>query len=55
MAGWIGGMTGIAIGHPFDTLKVRQQALQGQSLWKTAEACYKYEGVRKCALVSVIT
>jgi hypothetical protein len=31
VSGWVGGCCGLILGHPFDTLKVRQQAL-GRSL-----------------------
>jgi hypothetical protein len=27
VSGWVGGCCGLILGHPFDTLKVRQQAL----------------------------
>ena len=27
ISGWFGGCCGLVLGHPFDTLKVRQQAL----------------------------
>ena len=31
VSGWIGGCCGLLIGHPFDTLKVRQQNSPGQA------------------------
>merc|ERR1719391_1946611 len=34
-AGWVGGCCGILFGHPFDTLKVRQQALNTTSVTAT--------------------
>jgi len=34
-AGWVGGCSGILFGHPFDTLKVRQQALNTTSVTAT--------------------
>ena len=45
IAGWVGGSVGIAVGHPFDTLKVRQQALRSATLWDAARSCIKNEGV----------
>ena len=41
LAGWIGGCCGILIGHPFDTLKVRQQALNHNSILETFRDCVK--------------
>ena len=40
------GMGGILVGHPFDTLKVRQQAfVKKSSLYTVTKNCLKYEGV----------
>lgn len=46
VAGWVGGVTGITIGHPFDTLKVRQQIRQKGSLFNAVQQCYSKEGIR---------
>lgn len=46
MAGWIGGCAGLLVGHPFDTLKVRQQAFQNSSLSQITKECIKKEGVK---------
>jgi len=46
MAGWVGGCAGLLVGHPFDTLKVRQQAFTDSSLAKVTLDCMKNEGVR---------
>ena len=40
-AGWIGGCCGLLLGHPFDTLKVRQQALNQKSILYTFRDCVK--------------
>lgn len=45
-AGWIGGCCGILLGHPFDTLKVRQQALNHTSIVYTFKNCIQQDGVR---------
>ena len=39
VAGWIGGCSGLLLGHPFDTLKVRQQALNHTSIIQTFRNC----------------
>ena len=41
VAGWIGGCSGLLLGHPFDTLKVRQQALNHTSIIQTFQNCIK--------------
>ena len=56
VAGWIGGCSGLLLGddnfsklniqlfylgHPFDTLKVRQQALNQRSIIHTVRECVK--------------
>jgi len=47
LAGWVGGSAGLLVGHPFDTLKVRQQAgLQDASLVKVTANTIKHEGVK---------
>jgi len=45
MAGWVGGCAGLLVGHPFDTLKVRQQAFNDATLIKVTSDCLKHEGV----------
>ncbi|TRY78602.1 hypothetical protein TCAL_06452 [Tigriopus californicus] len=45
-AGWFGGVIGLIVGHPFDTLKVRQQSLQNPSLWHVTKSCFQFEGVQ---------
>ena len=63
IAGWIGGSAGIAVGHPFDTLKVRQQSPNGGggggggavTLWAAARDCGKYEGVSSKRLIALMT
>ncbi|XP_017779643.1 PREDICTED: solute carrier family 25 member 45 isoform X2 [Nicrophorus vespilloides] len=44
-AGWIGGVAGLVVGHPLDTMKVRQQTL-GSSLWKAVQMTFVHEGPR---------
>ena len=39
ISGWVGGCCGLLIGHPFDTLKVRQQALNQSSISVTIRNC----------------
>ena len=39
VSGWVGGCCGILLGHPFDTLKVRQQALNQTSVLATLRSC----------------
>ena len=45
LAGSAGGMAGVLIGHPADTIKVRQQTL-GLSVMTTLRTTLQYEGVR---------
>ena len=52
VAGWVGGCCGILLGHPFDTLKVRQQALNQTSVVATLRSCVKQ--VPRSALVPQI-
>ena len=40
-SGWVGGACGFVLGHPFDTLKVRQQALNHSSIVFTFKDCVK--------------
>ena len=40
-SGWVGGACGFVLGHPFDTLKVRQQALNHTSIVFTFKDCVK--------------
>ncbi|KAF4517295.1 hypothetical protein B566_EDAN008629, partial [Ephemera danica] len=42
--GWLAGVCGLIVGHPADTIKVRQQTLGGISAWRCAVATVKYEG-----------
>ena len=44
-AGSVGGMAGILVGHPADTIKVRQQTLGG-SATATLRATLRHEGAR---------
>jgi len=46
VAGWVGGCCGLVLGHPFDTLKVRQQALGYSSIVQTTLNCMKQDGMR---------
>ncbi|KAK4884421.1 hypothetical protein RN001_000692 [Aquatica leii] len=43
IAGWAGGICGLVIGHPMDTIKTRQQA-KGLSFTKIFVDTYKHEG-----------
>ncbi|KAK9703197.1 Mitochondrial carrier protein [Popillia japonica] len=45
IAGWIGGIGGLVVGHPGDTIKVRQQTYNS-TLWRAVKETYRYEGVR---------
>ncbi|XP_022904505.2 solute carrier family 25 member 45-like isoform X2 [Onthophagus taurus] len=45
IAGWVGGVAGLLVGHPADTIKVRQQTY-GTTLWPSVSRTYKHEGVR---------
>ncbi|XP_031358798.1 solute carrier family 25 member 45-like isoform X2 [Photinus pyralis] len=47
IAGWLGGIAGLIIGHPMDTLKTRQQST-GHSLSTTIKEIYQHEGIRGC-------
>ena len=38
VSGWAGGCCGLLLGHPFDTVKVRQQALGHTSLAAALQA-----------------
>ncbi|XP_034231924.1 solute carrier family 25 member 45-like [Thrips palmi] len=47
VAGWAGGVAGLGVGHPADTIKVRQQAFTERiGVLKTLRTTLKYEGVR---------
>jgi len=46
VAGWVGGCSGLLLGHPFDTLKVRQQALNHKSIIFTVQDCVKQDGLK---------
>lgn len=46
VAGWIGGCAGLMVGHPLDTIKVRQQTLRKMSSLKGITNTFRYEGVR---------
>ncbi|KAE8746852.1 hypothetical protein FOCC_FOCC006411 [Frankliniella occidentalis] len=47
VAGWVGGVAGLAVGHPLDTIKVRQQAFSEKiGVLKSFQTTLKYEGVR---------
>ncbi|CAG0921389.1 unnamed protein product [Notodromas monacha] len=48
-AGWIGGISGIIVGHPLDTVKVRQQTLGSSrrlGVLKTIQTTFRYEKTR---------
>ncbi|GJQ78358.1 hypothetical protein Trydic_g22185 [Trypoxylus dichotomus] len=45
IAGWLGGIGGLIVGHPGDTIKVRQQTYNS-TLWTAVKRTYKYEGFR---------
>ncbi|XP_014674392.1 PREDICTED: solute carrier family 25 member 45-like [Priapulus caudatus] len=46
IAGWFGGVASIFVGHPFDTVKVRQQTLRDSAkLWHSVKSTYQYEGI----------
>ncbi|XP_018009463.1 solute carrier family 25 member 48 [Hyalella azteca] len=49
VAGWIGGCAGLLVGHPMDTIKVRQQALGNVSAISGISRTFKYEGVLSVA------
>ena len=46
-AGWFGGVAGISMGHPMDTIKVRVQAAKGTELTalQAFRKCLQTEGV----------
>jgi len=46
VSGWVGGCCGFVLGHPFDTLKVRQQALNHTSVIFTFKECVQQDGLR---------
>lgn len=41
----IAGIGGLVVGHPGDTIKVRQQTYNS-TLWRAVKETYRYEGVR---------
>ncbi|CAL4071602.1 unnamed protein product, partial [Meganyctiphanes norvegica] len=46
VAGWIGGCAGLIVGHPMDTIKVRQQTMGKISALSGFKNTFKFEGVR---------
>ncbi|XP_066979911.1 solute carrier family 25 member 45-like isoform X1 [Macrobrachium rosenbergii] len=46
VAGWIGGCAGLVVGHPLDTIKVRQQTMGNVPIVKGIINTFKFEGVR---------
>ncbi|XP_064086394.1 solute carrier family 25 member 45-like isoform X2 [Macrobrachium nipponense] len=46
VAGWIGGCAGLVVGHPLDTIKVRQQTMGNVPVVKGIINTFKFEGVR---------
>ncbi|XP_049777910.1 solute carrier family 25 member 45-like isoform X1 [Schistocerca cancellata] len=46
LAGWNAGICGIVIGHPADTIKVRQQLMGDTGLVDVIRRTYKHEGIR---------
>ncbi|XP_059476764.1 solute carrier family 25 member 45 [Neocloeon triangulifer] len=42
--GWIAGACGLVVGHPADTIKVRQQTLSQAGAWQCAASTLKHEG-----------
>ncbi|KAK3888353.1 hypothetical protein Pcinc_007587 [Petrolisthes cinctipes] len=46
IAGWIGGCAGLLVGHPLDTIKVRQQTLRNVGATSSFINIFKYEGGR---------
>ncbi|XP_045108905.1 solute carrier family 25 member 45-like isoform X2 [Portunus trituberculatus] len=46
VAGWLGGCAGLVVGHPLDTIKVRQQTLRKVSVLGGITNTFRYEGVR---------
>lgn len=47
------GVCGLVVGHPMDTIKVRQQTLGGVSAWRCAVTTVKYEGVSRSPQVEI--
>lgn len=45
-SGFYVGCAGLLVGHPFDTLKVRQQSFQNATLSQVTKQCLKNEGLR---------
>ncbi|KAJ9589920.1 hypothetical protein L9F63_016981, partial [Diploptera punctata] len=45
IAGWGGGICGLLIGHPLDTIKVRQQTFEKASGLHIFIKTFKFEGV----------
>ncbi|XP_068243505.1 solute carrier family 25 member 45 isoform X2 [Palaemon carinicauda] len=46
VAGCVGGCAGLIVGHPLDTIKVRQQTMGNVPIGKGILNTYKFEGVR---------
>lgn len=44
VAGWAAGISGLVVGHPLDTVKVRQQSLGNISAINVMKYTFKYEG-----------
>uniref|UniRef100_A0A1B6CXH0 Uncharacterized protein n=2 Tax=Clastoptera arizonana TaxID=38151 RepID=A0A1B6CXH0_9HEMI len=44
-AGWASGICGLVVGHPLDTIKVRQQILGKINPLKIAISTFKHEGI----------
>ena len=52
LAGGVGGLASLVVGHPFDTIKVRLQTMKGSNLpYSNARDCFvkivRHEGVSK--------
>lgn len=45
IAGWVSGIFGLIVGHPLDTIKVRQQTLGKVSLYRIIGSTFIHEGV----------
>ncbi|CAB3362341.1 Hypothetical predicted protein [Cloeon dipterum] len=44
VCGWIAGACGLVVGHPADTIKVRQQTLGQAGAWRCAVSTLRHEG-----------
>lgn len=45
VAGWVSGVFGLLVGHPLDTIKVRQQTLGNVSLYRIIRSTFMHESV----------